>query len=116
MEGLWEVISNIISIVLIAGGVFFLTVGVIGLVRLPDVYTRLHATTKCDTMGAGMVLVGLAFQGDLISALKLVLIAVFIWVTNPTAAHVIAKASWTTGFMPVLGSKETQSKGGISVD
>ena len=111
----WEIISIVISLALITGGVFFLGVGVVGLVRLPDVYTRLHATTKCDTMGGGMVLIGLAFQADPISALKLVFIAVFIWITNPTAAHVIAKASWITGFMPVKGEQKSQ-KGGMPVE
>lgn len=97
----WEYIRNILTILLAVGGMFFLAVGVVGLYRLPDVYTRLHATTKCDTMGAGLVLLAIAFQSAFPEAIKLVIIALFIWVTNPTAAHVIAKAAWVTGFPPI---------------
>ncbi|RJX26254.1 MAG: monovalent cation/H(+) antiporter subunit G [Dethiobacter sp.] len=90
-------ILNIASAVLIFLGVFFFTVGVIGLLRLPDVYTRLHATTKCDTLGAGLILLGLFLQGNVFIAIKLLLIIVLLWITNPTAAHVIAKASYCSG-------------------
>jgi len=95
---------NVISTVLIFSGVFFFAVGVIGLLRLPDVYTRLHATTKCDTLGAGLMLVGLALQGQLVIALKLLLMTVLIWIANPTAAHVIAKAAYNSGIPMVEGS------------
>jgi multicomponent Na+:H+ antiporter subunit G len=88
---------DIISSILIFSGVFFFTVGVIGLLRLPDVYTRLHATTKCDTLGAGLILLGLALQGNIFISLKLLLIILLMWVANPTAAHVIAKAAYTSG-------------------
>lgn len=104
---MWDMTRTILSLLLMTGGLFFLSVGVVGLVRLPDVYTRLHATTKCDTMGAGLVLLAFALQSDFNSAVKLVIITVFIWITNPTAAHVIAKASWVTGFSPVLGAKSS---------
>jgi len=98
---MWSYISLILSIIFMIGGLFFLSVGVVGLIRLPDTYTRLHATTKCDTMGAGLVLVALALQADFTVAAKLIIITVFIWVTNPTAAHVIAKAAYVTGFPPI---------------
>jgi len=98
---MWPYISMVLSIILMLSGLFFLSVGVVGLIRLPDTYTRLHATTKCDTMGAGLVLLALALQSDFTVAAKLIIITVFIWVTNPTAAHVIAKAAWITGFPPI---------------
>ena len=101
---LWEYVRMALFIILMAGGLFFLAVGVVGLVRLPDVYTRLHATTKCDTLGAGLVLLALALHADAAGAIKLVLITLFIWITNPTAAHVIARAAWTTGFKPEVES------------
>ncbi|MCR3921794.1 MAG: monovalent cation/H(+) antiporter subunit G, partial [Firmicutes bacterium] len=70
-------------------------VGVTGLLRLPDVYCRMHATTKCDTLGAGLILFGLALHMGLSAATaKLLLLVVFIWITNPTAAHVIARAAY----------------------
>ena len=53
---------DVVSWISILGGVFFIVVGSIGVVRLPDVYTRLHAAGMTDTMGAGLVLIGLSFQ------------------------------------------------------
>ncbi|MDO9535066.1 MAG: monovalent cation/H(+) antiporter subunit G [Bacillota bacterium] len=108
-------ILNYISSILIFSGVFFFAVGVIGLLRLPDVYTRLHATTKCDTLGAGLVLLGLVLQGDLFIAGKLLLIIILLWIANPTAAHVIAKAAYTTGIPMAKDSFEidlSSGKGG----
>lgn len=98
---------DIISIISLVGGLFFLSVGTVGLLRLPDVYNRLHATTKCDTLGAGLLLLSLALQSSLAVAIRLVLLAVFILITNPTAAHVIAKAAYKIGVKPVLGRRLT---------
>ncbi len=86
-----------LSALCLAGGVFFLFVGTLGLLRLPDVYCRLHATTKCDTLGAGLVLLSLALQSSFAAAIKLGLIIVFILITNPVAAHIIARAAYVTG-------------------
>ncbi len=92
-----ELILKIASAICLIGGLFFLLVGTIGLLRLPDVYCRLHATTKCDTLGAGLVLLSLALQSSLGAAVKLGLIVIFILITNPVAAHVIARAAYITG-------------------
>ncbi len=83
-----------LSTLFILGGLFFYFVGVVGLLRFPDVYTRLHATTKCDTLGAGMILFGLALQSTLPIALRLLLLILFIWITNPTGAHIMAKVAY----------------------
>ena len=86
----------IIGLLLISGTFFFL-VGVVGLIRLPDVYTRLHATTKCDTLGAGLILLALILAQPLdVSSMKIIFIIVFIWITHPTAAHMTARASYHT--------------------
>ncbi|MEN1759121.1 monovalent cation/H(+) antiporter subunit G [Anoxynatronum sibiricum] len=88
-------IQNGLIVILLAGGLFFFLVGTMGLLRLPDAFTRMHATTKCDTLGAGLVLVALiVHQGFHMISLKLLVILVFIWITNPTAAHIIAKAAY----------------------
>lgn len=97
---------NYISAFLIFAGVFFFAVGVAGLLRFPDIYTRLHATTKCDTLGAGLILLGLALQGSPVVAVKLVLIIILLWITNPTAAHVISRAALNSGIPPLKGSFE----------
>lgn len=80
---------------LLASGVFFFTVGTVGLLRLPDAFTRMHATTKCDTLGEGLVLIALmVYFGPGLISIKLFIIMAFIWITNPTAAHIIAKAQY----------------------
>ncbi|MBS3971538.1 MAG: monovalent cation/H(+) antiporter subunit G [Erysipelotrichia bacterium] len=83
---------TILSFVL---GLFFFLVGSIGLIRLPDAITRLHATTKADTLGAGFIILGFILRtGFSLISLKLVLIIVFIWLTNPTGAHLIGKIAY----------------------
>lgn len=86
-------IRELLSFTLMVGGLFFFFVGTVGLIRLPDVLTRMHATTKCDTLGAGLIVLGVVlYLGFTFASLKALLILAFIWLTNPTAAHIIAKA------------------------
>ena len=86
---------DILSSIFIISGTFFFFVGVVGLIRMPDVFSRMHATTKCDTIGAGLIYFGLIiWQGMTFTTLNIVLILVFIWITNPTAAHYIAKSAY----------------------
>lgn len=95
MSEIMNIALEIIAILFLLGGAFFFLVGTMGLIRMPDVFCRMHATTKCDTLGAGMILVGLMiFYGFSVITLKLLLILIFIWLTNPTAAHIIAKAEY----------------------
>jgi multicomponent Na+:H+ antiporter subunit G len=90
-----ELIMQIIIFLFLAAGIFFFVVGVAGLLRLPDVYCRLHATTKCDTLGAGLILFSLAlYTGVSVNSVKLLLMILFIWLTNPTASHIIAHAAY----------------------
>jgi multicomponent Na+:H+ antiporter subunit G len=90
-----EIIQNIIVIICLSSGLFFFVVGVVGLIRMPDVFTRMHATTKCDTMGAGLIFLGLiVWQGLSFISLNILLILIFVWLTNPTAAHAIAKSAY----------------------
>lgn len=95
MNEILKIALEIIAILFLVGGAFFFFVGTAGLIRMPDVFCRMHATTKCDTLGAGLILVGLMiFNGFSMISLKLLLILIFIWLTNPTAAHIIAKAEY----------------------
>lgn len=88
-----SILRDLLSLTFMAGGLFFFFVGTVGLIRLPDVLTRMHATTKCDTLGAGLIVVGVVlYLGFTLASLKALLILAFIWLTNPTAAHIIAKA------------------------
>ena len=96
---------NIGSITLLSLGVLFLLLGAIGIVRFPDCYTRMHAAGKCDTLGALLVVSGLAlYHGVSLESAKILFIAVFIFLTSPTATHAIARAAlrrelplWTRG-------------------
>jgi multicomponent Na+:H+ antiporter subunit G len=88
-----EIIQTLLVVFLLLGGVFFFSVGTLGLLRLPDVFTRLHATTKSDTLGTGLILLAaMVYLGIDIVVVKVFLILMFIWITNPTAAHIISKA------------------------
>jgi len=100
-----------ITLFILLCGLFFFMVGVVGLLRFPDVYTRLHATTKCDTLGLGLILFSLIlFQGLTGPSIKLAIIIVFIWLSNPTAAHAIAKAAYSADIPMVKSTYIDQSK------
>jgi len=84
--------------ILIAVGVLFNLFGCIGLVRFPDVYNRLQASTKCVTLGTILLLLGAALiSGWGALAAKALVCAVFLLVTAPTAAHAIAKGAYASG-------------------
>ena len=90
-----------LAIALIAGGVFFSLVAVVGIVRLPDLYTRAHATSKSDTLGTVLSLAGVALLlGSDLSVVKTVFLLLFMFLTNPTAAHAITRAAYDQGITP----------------
>ncbi len=92
---------GIFGSVLIVLGVITMLVGAIGVVRFPDFFTRLHAAGKGDTLGQGLVLLGLlCFTTSFQDGFKLVLIVVFILIVNPTATHALARAAWLQGLTP----------------
>ena len=83
-----------VAVILVCAGVFFLLMGAMGLLRFPDFYTRMHAAGKSDTLGSLLVLTGLAFyEGADLTAVKILIIALFIFVTSPTATHAMARAA-----------------------
>lgn len=84
---------NVLVFVLMTGGLFFFFVGTIGLLRLQDVMTRIHSAAKCDTLGALLCISALVlYSGGGFIGLKLIMVIVFLWITNPTATHLIANA------------------------
>lgn len=94
-----------IAIVFLFGGFFFLFVGVVGLLRLPDVYTRMHAMGKCDTLGAGLILVALMLLiWDVTNITKLIMILAMIATINPIITHLIAKTAYNRGTPMAEGS------------
>jgi len=103
----------VIAIILIAAGVFFLTVSVLGLLRFPDFYARTHAVGKSETLGAILVLGGLAvYNGLELSTVKILFILLFALIANPTAIHAVARAALRTGLQPWTRQKAAQKKKG----
>lgn len=85
-----------IMALLLFGGVFFFLVGSIGLIRFPDTLTRAHGAAKCDTLGAMLSLLSLiVYDGITFSSLKLIVTIMFLWLTNPTATHLIGNSVFT---------------------
>lgn len=92
---------DVLSAALLVIGVTFLAGGTVGLVRLPDLFARAHATSKCDTVGAGSILLALALQdGAGVGDAKLALLALLVVVSGPTTAHALARAAHRTGRVP----------------
>ena len=104
-----ETVLDVLSWVFLLGGAIFLLVGAIGALRFPDFYTRLHAVSVCDTMGAGLVLVGLMLQGGLsLVTVKLLLMFYFMIFTGPTAVHALAEAAMQSRLKPLVDEREPE--------
>jgi len=99
-------IVDILSWALLLLGSFFCITGGVGILRFPDFFTRLHAASVTDSLGAGFILLGLMLQAGLSLVLaKLILILIFMLLTGPTATHAVAKAALHSGFEPQLAKK-----------
>ena len=84
-------------------------IGGIGILRFPDVFTRMHAASITDTMGAGALLLGLTIQAGLtLVAVKLILILVFLFFTSPTSSFALAHAALSSGVEPILDSDQRE--------
>jgi len=100
-------VQTIVAMVLMVGGVFFLTVSSIGLLRLPDFYARTHAVGKSETLGSILTLSGLAvYNGWELSTFKILFILVFVLIANPTATHAISRAALRSGLPPWTRKKK----------
>jgi multicomponent Na+:H+ antiporter subunit G len=97
------VVIDLLSWALIASGAFFTVTGMIGLVRMPDLFTRLHAASVTDTLGAGLLCGGLILQaGPTLVAAKLVFILALLFFTGPAITHALAQAALHAGMKPLL--------------
>lgn len=99
------------GISLLVGGLFCL-VGGIGLLRMPDFFTRMHAASVTETLGVGLVLFGLLLQaGWTLVAVKLLMVGLLVFFVSPTASHALARAALVRGVKPVLADTgEASSK------
>lgn len=84
--------TDILAASLIVAGLFFYLAGSVGLLRLPDLYSRLHALTKADNLGLGLLVAGLSLHAqDLLAAFKFVLIWLAVLAASAASAHLIAR-------------------------
>ena len=100
-----------VSWLCLLGGGFFAVVGGVGLIRMPDFFTRMHAASVTDTLGVGLLLVGLVLQAGLtLVAVKLLFLGLLIFFASPTATHALAKAALARGLAPLLAQGDEPSK------
>lgn len=105
-----NVVADAISWFCLVVGGFFCVVGAVGLVRMPSFFTRVHAASVVDTLGAGLVLVGLMVQaGFTLVTFKLLALGVLLMFAAPTANHALVKAALARGVDP-LETGEASSK------
>lgn len=101
---------NIITVLLVVTGIIFMLVGSIGILRLPDFFSRTHAVSKSDTLGIVFVISGLiVYEGLNQSSLKLLLIILFIALSNPIGTHALARAALKKGFKPFISGKSEEA-------
>jgi multicomponent Na+:H+ antiporter subunit G len=104
-SGLIRIILDTISWVLLTAGGFFVLVGGVGALRMPNLYTRMHAASVTDTMGAILVLGGVMVQAGLsLATIKLAAILMFLLITSPTSSYALAHAAILAGIKPDAGS------------
>lgn len=87
-----------ISLILLLLGAIFMLLAAIGMVRMPDVLTRMHSSTKSGTLGVGLIMLGVVFTfQDFAIGVRALAIVIFMFFTAPVAAHMIARASYLSG-------------------
>lgn len=99
-------VLNLASWILIVAGSIFCMIGALGLLRMPDLFTRMHAASLVDTLGAALLLLGMILQaGFTLVTAKLLVIALLLFFTSPTATHALARAARARGVEPMLADK-----------
>jgi multicomponent Na+:H+ antiporter subunit G len=99
---------TIAAVLFVLGGTFFFATGVVGLLRFPDFFSRMHASGKGDTLGILLMLSGLSLYNlvdgfsiaNILVSIKLMFIGIFWFLANPTATHAITRAAFDSGLMP----------------
>lgn len=87
-------------------GAFFMISGAIGVVRFPDFYTRMHAAGVLESLGAPLIILGvILLHGWSLFTVKLIFLIILLWVTGPTASHIVAKSAFLSGLKPVKRKK-----------
>jgi multicomponent Na+:H+ antiporter subunit G len=99
-----DLLLEVFSWFFLMTGSAFVLIGAIGVLRLPEVFTRSHAAGMIDTMGAGLILLGLMFQagGFNLVLVKLIMIGFFLFFTSPVSSHALVRAAMADGAKPLL--------------
>lgn len=106
------ILTDIVVWILLGAGSFFYLVGGIGLVRMPDLFTRMHATSVSETLGAGLLIIAMMLAaGWSLNSAKLLVILAILFFTGPVATHALAQAAITAGLKPQLAEDRTANKG-----
>lgn len=109
---------TLVCILLISVGIFFFFAGAVGVIRFPDFYSRLHPAGMIDSMGlllsmSGLALYVLSHGGltgtNILTAIKIILIVIFVYITSPTATHAIVDAGIRAGLAPWTKKREEES-------
>lgn len=96
-------VTGLIGAALMSAGLLFSLIAAVGVLRLPDFYTRLHAQGKCDSLGVTLFLAGIAVhEGLTLTAAKVLAVLVFVFITSPSATHALARAALHSGMQPEL--------------
>ncbi len=110
-------VYNLLVIFLLVSGLFFFFAGAVGILRFPDFYSRLHPAGKLDTMGLFTTMMAMALWvvhewtlGAILTALKILLIVAFVFITSPTATHAIVDAGVRAGLLPWVKENRRDSK------
>ena len=94
-------VGELVTIVLVTAGCAFFLAGTVGLLRFPDFFTRLHAMTKADNVGLGLVVLGLAFQADSLAGVgQLFIVWFLVLLASASSAHLLARSALRRGLIP----------------
>ena len=101
-----DALINVASVIFLIIGIFFILTGSIGMLRLPDVFARIHAAGMIDTAGSAFIILGMILQSGLsLITAKLVFIGIFIFFTSPITGHVTANLARKKGLIPIGKTK-----------
>ena len=102
-----EIVLQVLSWAFLLSGSFFAIVGGIGIVRMPEFYSRLHGGGITDTLGAALIIFALMFQTGLtLATVKLAMILFFLLVVSPSSCHALAKSAVNQGLKPIVDKSE----------
>ena len=104
---------DIVRGILIVAGSAFIVIGALGMARMPDVFSRMHAAGIVDSAGAGLLIAGMMFQaGFSLVTLKLLILLALFFFTSPVATHAVARAALHAGLEPLLDEGREENGGG----